>query len=338
MDLDYYNEQDQSVSENSSSGVCSHNTPQETLIPLVGSSRFRTTKSPFERVEVTYYHEDKLEKIEGECEGTEEVSAGELHLLVHDYLKYNGYFETLCTFQEDGGFCQQLQPRSCSRVSEKVGPIDLDPACRQCESLSKVCEDCLQKIMENIEPSTSIKLFGHLETVDLSTLYLKNCETKQELEDQLSQDSVHSRAQVRKLLFEGEIEAAAEFLQEHFPELLDDPRITKALYIQSFIQLVASGNVWGAMEYARKHLSKSRNEKVLVRSGVDLEVPIWEVVGLLCYQTPEKSPLGYLLGKEQKELTADIINEAILQDSENKVQKLLKHGITCYNLIKELKI
>lgn len=273
-----------------------------------------------------------------------------LHDLVHDYLTYEGYADTLKEFDSASKYQQRpiesrgiMQP--FGRVSETMEPIFLSDSniCGLCgsESSSKVCENCLKLIVARVEPSSPVKLpvsspplsrkgseqpFAlHMErcdSADLSTFYLKPQDTNMGNSHQevllepgtnTAYEEVRKRGEIRKLIRKGEISAAKTLLITLFPHIEEQrPECLLALHLQQFIELISNTQPCDALLFARKHLSNHRKSLVLVRNSADEWVPMTSVLGLLCYIHPETSPLAFLLSQNQRDLTADVVNRTVL--------------------------
>ena len=84
------------------------------------------------------------------------------------------------------------------------------------------------------------------------------------------------------------------------------------------------------MEFAREKLARFRDYTVYYRDRVDIGIFVWEVVGLLAYDRPMESTLAPLLNQSQVELTADLINNIIMQKYGNEnstLEAVLKQAI-----------
>lgn len=280
----------------------------------------------------------------------ERVQPGYLHQLVHEYLTYEGYADTLADFdaasryQERPTETQDFKKRPSARVSEAMEPILLSDSnlCGLCgaESSSKVCENCLKLIVARVEPSSPVKLpisspplsrkgseqpfVLHMErcdSADLSSFYLKpqdadmanSQETPSELYKTAAFEAVRKRGELRKLVRNGEISAAESLLTVLFPDLkTQKPDCVLALHLQQFIELINKGQPCDALLFARKHLASHRKALVQVRNSSDEWVPMSSVLGLLCYIHPTTSPLSFLLAQSQRDLTADVVNRSVL--------------------------
>ena len=278
----------------------------------------------------------------------ESIESTSLHDLVHDYLMYEGYADTLRSFDSDSGYQEKPfnyidMKRPSGRLSEVTEPISLSDTntCGLCgeESSSKVCENCLKMIVATVEPSSPLKLpvssqgrkdsehqfalrMERCDSADLSSFYLKPIEvdmtenTEIHLEKPQANpvyESVQKRGKLRELIRNGEISTAEMMLNESFPEVkTQHPDCFLALHIQQFIELIGMNQSCDALLYARKHMSSERKSLVRVRKQTDEWVPITVVFGLLCYVQPHVSPLGFLLTQSQRDLTADVVNAVVL--------------------------
>ncbi|CAG9334621.1 unnamed protein product [Blepharisma stoltei] len=283
---------------------------------------------------------------------SENISSSELHELVHDYLKYNGYYQTLLNFPNLNPKLPAAEPVSLSkqrsysgRVSEKVGSIDINPECEKCEKAQKICEECLRQIMQNVEPVSPIKVpltspfgsrqnsmsdtfsFDRCNSIDLSSLYMKNNETVIE-EPEIPEPPLENleetkiRSEIRQLIMQGLIREARDLIVMNYPALESNEECIISLHVQEFIEIIKKGEPYTALDYAKRYLASFREKTVFCRKDVDLSVFVWEIIGLLCYNKPEESVLGYLLMPSQREVTADVVNRNIVNLSELAVCKL----------------
>ena len=63
---------------------------------------------------------------------------------------------------------------------------------------------------------------------------------------------------------------------------------------------------------------------------------IQEVLGILCYSEPASSPLGYLMENGQRQLTADIVNECLLEFEGLSKDTVLELNLKRMLLLQEL--
>lgn len=281
----------------------------------------------------------------------EPVDHWQMHQLVHNYLQYYGYYNTLNSFVKSSGMnsapekilTPDMKRRTSSRLSEVVGTMDLDVGCIMCEEKGKLCEECLHSIFVQVEPTNPIKLpwsrpnsrhnsvdnlgRDRYDSVDLSYFYLKSddmqIETEQKVDPQYFKE-IQERSELRNVILTGNIPKAQEIVAQKYPQLLNNPICMLNLSIQQFIEIIRSNDPYAALDYAREHLARYRNEMITVRKDTDIQVPVIEAVGLLCYNHPEVSCLGYLLANTQRELCADVVNEAIYEYQTEKHKCLLE--------------
>lgn len=304
----------------------------------------------------------------------EQVQPGDLHDLVHDFLTYEGYADTLTNFdaasryQERPAQSQDFKKRPSARVSEAMEPILLSDSntCGLCgaESSSKVCENCLKLIVARVEPSSPVKLpvssppmsrkgseqpFSlHMErcdSADLSSFYLKpqdvdmgdSQETHLEPCQVAAFEAVRKRGELRKLVRNGEIEAAETLLIALFPDLkTQKPECLLALHLQQFIELINRDQPCEALQFARKHLANHRKSLVQVRHSSDEWVPMSSVLGLLCYIEPHTSSLAFLLVQSQRDLTADVVNRSVLGNNHIELEGRTQTGSALELALREL--
>lgn len=76
----------------------------------------------------------------------------------------------------------------------------------------------------------------------------------------------------------------------------DSPEIFLALHSLEFIEIIKKQKIFDAMLFAQNHLSKCKsNSFTLNPNNKPLTISVSNLIGLLCYEYPETSVLGYLL-------------------------------------------
>ncbi|KAG2437400.1 hypothetical protein HXX76_006052 [Chlamydomonas incerta] len=119
------------------------------------------------------------------------------------------------------------------------------------------------------------------------------------------------RAELRRAIMAGDVDAALALLQARCPALLADAGrfgdVHFQLACQKYIELVRGGRVQEAVVFAQGTLAQLRGV-----SAAALESPLRDVVALIAYQQPETSPLAHLLGQPQREAVSDAVNTAVL--------------------------
>jgi hypothetical protein len=76
----------------------------------------------------------------------------------------------------------------------------------------------------------------------------------------------------------------------------DPSELSLQFHMQEFIELVLRKKSIEAMRFAQKAFATRRDECVFVLiAQKKLKVSVGDVMGLLCYENPEDSPLSYLL-------------------------------------------
>eukprot|EP01118_Nematostelium_gracile_P007704 TRINITY_DN2516_c0_g3_i2.p1 TRINITY_DN2516_c0_g3~~TRINITY_DN2516_c0_g3_i2.p1 ORF type:complete len:220 (+),score=50.36 TRINITY_DN2516_c0_g3_i2:589-1248(+) len=140
--------------------------------------------------------------------------------------------------------------------------------------------------------------------------------------------SIHNRKSIRTKIINGEIADAIQLINRTFPSALDHHAKPKFLLAcQEFIELIKRGKLQEAIEYAQKVLWQFKDlEKEEMKN-------LEQVMGLVAYPDPLKSPVSHLLAVQQRELVADSVNQMILvlenhDAKQSTLEKLLKH-LTC---------
>ncbi|KAL4559268.1 hypothetical protein LXL04_031405 [Taraxacum kok-saghyz] len=119
--------------------------------------------------------------------------------------------------------------------------------------------------------------------------------------------ALNHRKILRKLIKDGQIDEAFGKLREWYPDTVQDDTsaICVMLHCQKFIELIRVGQLEEAVDYGRSHLVKFYNFK-------EYEDIVKDTVGLMAYEDPKKSSVGYLLEDSQRENIADAVNALIL--------------------------
>mmetsp|Transcript_13930 Transcript_13930/g.26107 ORF Transcript_13930/g.26107 Transcript_13930/m.26107 type:complete len:366 (-) Transcript_13930:698-1795(-) len=348
-------------------GVCFKNVEVKEYFPSVSLSTFNesvTFKFSEFAFDLDRYIAQEREKQVAQVQ-TVSVPASSLHQIVHYYLAYYGYAETLREFDVAAKLDKlNVFPPENSRarkvslkLAETLSLIEQPGKCGIClnDSDASTCRDCVRHLIGTVETgktrlplqSPSLSRRGsclsddnnlkRADSVDLSSVYMKEFAIDFPADDEPVTDyfeesaKVVRRGEVRRLLMNGEIITALEYIQRVFPQVTSSKAMF-SVYVQHFIELIRKQEISEALTYAREALAPIRNYKVLCRKEADIPVPISEIVGLMCYKSPTECVLSYLLSQTQRELTADVINAAILESEGSQMScslnKLLQQYLT----------
>jgi len=214
----------------------------------------------------------------------EQDNPSDLHELVYYYLLVNGYEQTLEAFSDNANMV----------VEDKVGP----PA--------------VKYIKENNQKEYQLVNSNSFKTPINGSHYLVAREPDSHVEDEeatlIHPQSLKQRGEIRQLVITGDISKAIDCVESMFPGFLQSsPDTLCGLLVQQFIELISAGLTLEAMNFAKEKLQKFQKFQVPFQ-----KVTVSNVLGLLCYLEPQKSPLGFLLEKSQRYLTADMLNKALL--------------------------
>ncbi|OMJ68959.1 hypothetical protein SteCoe_33438 [Stentor coeruleus] len=277
----------------------------------------------------------------------EKVDCRDIFKLIKGYLEYQGYADTLGAFEEFIDLDMKNLIKNKSRsfsgiISERYNSTDLDPLCIECDTLGKLCCVCVKKIMETVEVGTNVRLperYDRCDSVDLTSLYLKKTDfiedfvkTPRDVKD------VKQRGILRQVILKGNIKDVYDFIIENFPDMVNDELCMLYLAIQEFIEMVKKKNVYGALDFAREKLAEYKDFMVYYRDEYDVQIKVLDVFGVIAYEDPYDSPLKFLLGKNQLELTADLVNLRIVQKNKNgksSLEEALKHVLCTQFLYQE---
>ncbi|OMJ74892.1 hypothetical protein SteCoe_26099 [Stentor coeruleus] len=98
---------------------------------------------------------------------------------------------------------------------------------------------------------------------------------------------------VQKLIIQGLPLLAYDEIQRSG---LDSPDIFLSLHCLEFIEIIKKQKIFDAMVFAQNYLSKGRNDSFTLNAdSKPLNISVSDLIGLLCYENPENSVLGYLL-------------------------------------------
>lgn len=77
---------------------------------------------------------------------------------------------------------------------------------------------------------------------------------------------------------------------------LDPNQLFFHFHVQEFIELIKKKKLIQAIQLAQQVFPGFRSSKLVLNSGkTNLVITVNDVMGLLCYENPEQSPLSYLL-------------------------------------------
>jgi hypothetical protein len=343
-----------------------HNVEAKELFPSVSLSSFNesvTFKFSEFSFDFEHYMQQEADKQASQVQLVP-VSSASLHQIVHYYLAYYGYAGTLKEFDSAAKLDHlNVSPPGNSRVrkvslklAETLSLVEQPGKCGIClnDSETATCRDCVRHLIGTIETGkTRLPLHSpevsrrgsswsddrpmeRRDSVDLSSVYMKELaldlpaeEAPSDYYDNLAK--VERRGAVRRLIMSGETPAALAMLLGNFPQLASSKAIF-AMYVQHFIELVRSQDLCAALKYAREVLAPIRSYKVLCRQETDEPISIAEITGLLCYVAPNDGSLSFLMTLDQRELTADVMNAAMMETEGEQLScslsRLLQHYLT----------
>ena len=136
-------------------------------------------------------------------------------------------------------------------------------------------------------------------------------------------DSMEGRVAIRNAILAGRVEEAVTALNRLDEQILaSNAKLRFQVFRQKFLELVRAGDVGAALDVATTALLPLTEENPALLP--DLE----KAMALLAFPKPQRSPLGSLLGANQREETARAVNSAILtavgHPTESRMPVLLK--------------
>lgn len=157
---------------------------------------------------------------------------------------------------------------------------------------------------------------GHVEAA-------RKFQQESETPPRMDLSTISERMAVRNAVQQGKVEDAIDRVNDLNPEILDmNPEVFFRLQQQRFIELVRSGNLEQALEFAQEELAPRGEENEAYLEELE------RTVALLAFEDGASSPLGDLLATAQRQKTASELNAAILtsqnHDMEPKLPSLLK--------------
>jgi hypothetical protein len=167
-------------------------------------------------------------------------------------------------------------------------------------------------------------------------------------------DTLVKRRQVCSLIEQGQTHDALNTLIKYFPEALHtNLHVIFRIQCQCFVELIKKGQIFEAVEWARRYLSgylvKSEDDQMNVSNGpsndivddldglpetkirkLDLsksdEHLLLETVGLLAYESPNDSPLKYLLEDDKRQELSNDVNKLILESQKQEAYSALERS------------
>lgn len=93
---------------------------------------------------------------------------------------------------------------------------------------------------------------------------------------------------------------------------IDTTPLYLPLHTQEFIELIRRKKLLEALSFAQKSLVSYKNSSFPVKiQKKTLEISVNDIMGLLCYENPELSPLSYLLDPAIKAFVAGLVDAVI---------------------------
>eukprot|EP00877_Chromochloris_zofingiensis_P000059 jgi/Chrzof1/10053/Cz04g25140.t1 len=156
--------------------------------------------------------------------------------------------------------------------------------------------------------------YGYAETLTAfdQAAGLAGMEQPMGVSDDPEVSSLACRNTVRQAILGGDVEAAVQLLQQHYPATLTSSSSSLAddlqfnLGCQRYIELLRQGQVNEAVLFAQTRLTEFQHK------ATHYEAQLRDVIALVAYERPEEGPLHYLLALSQREQVADVVNRAVL--------------------------
>ena len=161
--------------------------------------------------------------------------------------------------------------------------------------------------------------YGYQDTLEALVPLNSADSTKSDANGHSSERSaLGNRKRVRKLVQSGDILGAMAMVEELYPGLLESPSSSDTLFqlhCQQFLELVKSGETLAAVAYARTQLNPLCGPHNADDVDPEKAAYLEKVMGSLAYAQLGDAPgdVAELLSDEQRELTADCVNAAMLR-------------------------
>jgi len=137
-----------------------------------------------------------------------------------------------------------------------------------------------------------------------------------------SEAKLFERENVRKLIINGEIAKAIEFLQATFPKVLT-PSLLFALHCQQFVEFMRQGKSNQGIQFARERFARQGS------FTAEQKKRLHQIMGLVAYIDLANSPVAHLLDSEHRQNLAVQVNSSIMSSLElspqSKLEKILRH-------------
>eukprot|EP00736_Rhodelphis_marinus_P003918 Rmarinus@m.5753 len=145
--------------------------------------------------------------------------------------------------------------------------------------------------------------------------------TNQDPTEKMGGLSIDHRKYVTDLVRSRQVMESMKECEERWPGMLEKSSdVVFQLKTQVYVEFIRAGDVKGALEYAREHLTPVRQDRI---------EEIEDLLALLAYDDPSTSPVGHYLSAERLDNVADQLNAAILlhetQPSQASMKQLMQH-------------
>ncbi|CAO3641346.1 unnamed protein product [Cunninghamella blakesleeana] len=132
--------------------------------------------------------------------------------------------------------------------------------------------------------------------------------------------SIQDRREIRHAIQTGDIDAAIDLVNDLNPEILDtNPKLYFHLQQQRLIELIRNGDDEEALSFAAEEIAPRGEEHPEFLKELE------RTMALLAFQDVDDSPVQDLLEPEQRQKTAQELNEAILTSQSLEANPKLPH-------------
>ena len=139
----------------------------------------------------------------------------------------------------------------------------------------------------------------------------------------IDQSVMDSQIEIRRAIESGNVQTAVESVNDLDPGILDiNTELFFHLQLQQLLEYIRQGDIEGALSYAQGELSARGEENASFLNELE------EVLALLAYDDPDKSPFSGLLDHSQRLRVISEVNSAILgtqgREGESRLSMLMK--------------
>lgn len=165
---------------------------------------------------------------------------------------------------------------------------------------AQIAQKLPQHTMDLDSPDGSTNAYDE----DFEMESVQNTQTTSERDTSIALKTLQSRKRLREYLVAGNVSNAISYCEETFPADMiskDSVEVLFALKCQQFIELLRNDPSM-ALQFAQEELGQF---------GPQHQPTLQDIVSLIAYPDPHKSPLAHYLSQERRDQVANIVNDHI---------------------------